>query len=213
MTKYGYIRVSSKDQKIDRQKQSLLEKGIHEDNIYIDKLSGKSMDRPQYQELRNKVQPGDKIYFHELDRFARNFEEGKNEVDYYQTKKVQLIFLDMEFLQAFQETDDVILIAMGYGQVLMYLAIAHKEREKIRKRQEEGIKIAKKNGIKFGRKAIPKAKMELAIKLWLDNESTTKEIEASTGVPKSSLYREITKRGLKKEVAAVPIADEKDLVN
>jgi DNA invertase Pin-like site-specific DNA recombinase len=198
MKKYGYIRVSTTDQNVERQLQSLLEKGIPEENIYIDKISGKSMDRPKYNELKQIAKSGDVIYFHELDRFARNFDEGKQEVDYYQSQNIQLIFLDMEFLNAFQETDDVILRAMGYGQVLMYLAIAHKEREKIRKRQEEGIKIAKKSGVKFGRKAIPKAQMDLAIKLWESGEYTTKQLEASTGVPKSSLYRELQKRGLKK---------------
>ncbi|NGY85321.1 recombinase family protein [Bacillus megaterium] len=90
--KYGYIRVSSDDQSDIRQMKSLLEAGVPEHNIFCDKMSGKNFNRTQYKRLKKIVKPGDTIVFHELDRFGRNFKEGKEEVDYFQRNNIKLIF-------------------------------------------------------------------------------------------------------------------------
>ncbi|MES9699969.1 MULTISPECIES: recombinase family protein [Bacillus] len=199
---FGYIRISSKQQNEKRQIESLLEKGILKENIYIDKQSGKNFDRPAYQELKSKVQPGDTIYFHEIDRFARNFAEGKEEVDFYSRMSVQLIFLDMEYLNSMMTHDDVITRAFGHMQVLMHLAIAEKEREKMKKRQDEGIALAQKSGVKFGRPKVygdSGTKLQKAIDMYLNREANVPQITAITGISKTTLYRRMKELGIKRE--------------
>lgn len=75
MNIYGYVRVSSSDQNEDRQLIALLEKGVIQKNIYIDKQSGKDFDRPKYKKLLRKLKCGDLLYIHSIDRLGRNYEE------------------------------------------------------------------------------------------------------------------------------------------
>lgn len=149
--KYGYIRISSDDQSEVRQKKSLIEAGVPEHNIYSDVISGKNFNRPQYRKLKKIAKSGDTIVFHELDRFGRNFKEGKEEVDYFQKNNIRLVFLDMEFLSAMADNNDVFVQFMGYVQVMTALIISEKERERLKKRQLEGVEIAKENGKYKGR--------------------------------------------------------------
>ncbi|MDM5220819.1 recombinase family protein [Peribacillus sp. NJ11] len=128
MSVFGYIRISSKDQQIFRQKESLINYRVPEENIFVDVMSGKNFDRPEYQHLKNTVQDSNTFVFHELDRLGRNLGEGKNEVDYFQKHNIKLIFLDMEFLNTMMENSDIMVRLMGYVQVLTALAIAEKER-------------------------------------------------------------------------------------
>ena len=79
MSVYGYIRVSSKDQKEDRQQIALKEVGVDLQNIYVDKQSGKDFNRPQYKKLLKKIKPGDLLYIKSIDRLGRNYEEIQNQ--------------------------------------------------------------------------------------------------------------------------------------
>lgn len=78
--KFGYERVSTKDQNEARQRESLLQMGIDERDIYTDKQSGKNFERPRYQLLKEMLREGDILYVHSLDRFGRNKEEILNEM-------------------------------------------------------------------------------------------------------------------------------------
>jgi DNA invertase Pin-like site-specific DNA recombinase len=192
MTVYGYIRISTKDQSIERQKKSLIEYGVPEENIFVDVMSGKSFDRPEYQKLKSIIQNGDTIIFHELDRLGRNFKEGKEEVDYFQKRNIKLIFLDMEFLNSMMENNDIMVRLMGYIQVLVALAIGEKEREKIRKRQREGIELAKIKGKYTGRKRkFQKVTLEDAFKKYESGEYTVKDICEIYQMSRSTFYRRL----------------------
>jgi DNA invertase Pin-like site-specific DNA recombinase len=192
MTVYGYIRISTKDQSIERQKKSLIEYGVPEENIFVDVMSGKSFDRPEYQKLKSIIQNGDTIVFHELDRLGRNFKEGKEEVDYFQKRNIKLIFLDMEFLNSMMENNDIMVRLMGYIQVLVALAIGEKEREKIRKRQREGIELAKIKGKYTGRKRkFQKVTLEDAFKKYESGEYTVKDICEIYQMSRSTFYRRL----------------------
>ena len=79
MSIYGYIRVSSKDQNEDRQLIALYDKGVEDHFIYMDKVSGKDFERPQYKELVKKLKPGDLLYIQSIDRLGRNYEEVQNQ--------------------------------------------------------------------------------------------------------------------------------------
>ncbi|MGG2065508.1 recombinase family protein [Bacillus sp. S14(2024)] len=76
---FGYILVSSKDQNVDRQLNEMLELGISERDIFIDKESGKNFDRPQYKALKQCLREGDLLYIKSIDRFSRNSKEIKKE--------------------------------------------------------------------------------------------------------------------------------------
>lgn len=75
MKVYGYVRVSSTDQNEDRQLIALRKRKIPEKNIFMDKLSGKNTDRPQYQKLFQKLKSGDLLYVLSIDRLGRNYED------------------------------------------------------------------------------------------------------------------------------------------
>lgn len=204
--KYGYIRVSSDDQSDIRQMKSLLEAGVPEHNIFCDKMSGKNFNRTQYKRLKKIVKPGDTIVFHELDRFGRNFKEGKEEVDYFQHNNIKLIFLDMEFLNGMAEHNDVFVQFMGYVQVLTALIIAEKEREKLKKRQLEGIAIAKENGKYKGRvKKYHKnhLAMNAAVEDYYNRSAlriTVNDICKKYQISRSALYRRLEEVNEKKEL-------------
>ena len=153
---YGYVRVSTKDQNIDRQMKELIAYGVAPQRIYMDKLSGKDFNRPSYQKLtRRKVKPGDLIVVQSLDRLGRNYEEIQNQWRILTKEKgVDIVVLDMPLLDTRQGKDlmgtflsDIVL------QVLSF--VAENERSNIRQRQAEGIAAAKARGVRFGRPPKP----------------------------------------------------------
>lgn len=152
---YGYIRVSSADQNEDRQMIALTEAGVPEKNIYMDKLSGKNFDRPQYKKLVNKLKAGDLLYILSIDRLGRNYEEIQNQWRIITKEKgVDICVLDMPLLDTRQGKDLMgTFIADLVLQILSF--VAQSERENIRKRQKQGIAAAKARGVRFGRPEIP----------------------------------------------------------
>ena len=76
---YGYVRVSSTDQNEDRQMMALKKVNVPEKNIYMDKLSGKDFNRPQYKKMVRKLKSGDLLYILSIDRLGRNYEEIQNQ--------------------------------------------------------------------------------------------------------------------------------------
>lgn len=152
---YGYIRVSSADQNEDRQMIALTEAGVPEKNIYMDKLSGKNFDRPQYMKLVKKLKAGDLLYILSIDRLGRNYEEIQNQWRILTKEKgVDICVLDMPLLDTRQGKDLMgTFIADLVLQILSF--VAQSERENIRKRQEQGIAAAKARGVRFGRPEIP----------------------------------------------------------
>lgn len=153
---YGYIRVSSKDQNEERQIVALKNKGINKRDIFIDKVSGKNFERDQYQLLKRILRPGDVLYIHSLDRFGRNKDEIVQEWNAI-TKELgsDIVVLDMPLLDTTQYKDSMgTFIADLVLQILSW--VAQDERERIRKRQREGIDQAMRQGREFGR---PKAQI------------------------------------------------------
>lgn len=149
MNFYGYARVSSKGQKLDRQLIDLENFGVR--YIYSDKVSGANFSRKEYQKMRRKLKTDDVLVIKSLDRLGRNYSDVIDEWKYLTTiKKVDIVVLDMPLLDTRQNKDllgtfiaDLVLGLLSY--------ISQTEREMIRSRQLDGIKIAKKNGVKFGR--------------------------------------------------------------
>ncbi|MDE7243950.1 MAG: recombinase family protein [Oscillospiraceae bacterium] len=152
---YGYIRVSTREQNEDRQLIALREMSIPEQNIFMDKQSGKDFNRPQYKKLIRKLKPDDLLYIKSIDRLGRNYEEIQNQWRILtKEKKIDIVVLDMPLLDTRRGKDlmgtflsDIVL------QVLSF--VAENERTNIRQRQAEGIAAAKAKGVRFGRPPRP----------------------------------------------------------
>ena len=152
---YGYVRVSTREQKEDRQLLALRELSIPEENIFLDKQSGKDFLRPQYQRLVRKLKPDDLLYIKSIDRLGRNYGEILEQWRILtKEKQIDIVVLDMPLLDTRRGKDlmgtflsDIVL------QVLSF--VAENERANIRQRQLEGIAAAKARGVRFGRPPRP----------------------------------------------------------
>ena len=153
---YGYIRVSTKDQHEDRQMIAMQESGVSEKHIYMDKLSGKDFDRPQYKRLLRRLKGGDTLVVKSIDRLGRDYSEIQNQWRIItKEKKANIVVLDMPLLDTRQKGRDLTgtFIADLVLQILSY--VAQVERENIKQRQAEGIAAAKAKGVRFGREKMP----------------------------------------------------------
>lgn len=151
---YGYIRVSSLEQNEARQIQTMVERGISKENIFIDKLTGKNLDRPSYQKLKSILKDGDTVVFDSITRLSRKYEDIKSEYEYYVKNGIYLEFIKEPMLNTPKEkVTDIVQIALADVILSLLAAFAQKEREDIMLRQREGIAIAKKEGKYRGRKA------------------------------------------------------------
>ena len=152
---YGYMRVSSKEQNEDRQKIALTEMGVPENNIYMDKQSGKDFERTQYKRLLRKLNENSVLYIKSIDRLGRNYGELNEQWRIItKEKKADIVVIDMPLLDTRREKNllgtfisDVVLALLSY--------VAENERTNIKQRQAEGIAAAKARGVKFGRPQLP----------------------------------------------------------
>ncbi|WP_066827726.1 recombinase family protein, partial [Clostridium tepidiprofundi] len=148
---YGYARVSTKEQNLDRQLIEL-KKYVDDNLIFTDKVSGKDMNRESYQLLRRIVQSGDVIYITSLDRLGRNKEQIKQELEYFKEKCVRIKVLDIPTTMVDLNAGQEWILDMVNNLLIEVLStIAEHERKAIKRRQADGIKAAKEKGIKFGR--------------------------------------------------------------
>ena len=184
---YGYIRVSTREQNEDRQLIALREMSIPEQNIFIDKQSGKDFERPQYKKLVKKLKPDDLLYIKSIDRLGRNYEEIQNQWRVLtKEKQIDIVVLDMPLLDTRRGKDllgtflsDIVL------QVLSF--VAENERTNIRQRQAEGIAAAKAKGVRFGRppKPLPE-NFPSACQRWKAGTITCAKAARECGMPPST---------------------------
>ena len=151
---YGYVRVSTVDQNIDRQIKALLDFGIEKKHIYIDKVSGKNFERPAWKRLYRRLKPDDVLVTQSIDRLGRNYQDNIEQwrkIIY--EKKADIIILDMPLLDTTKQKDLLgTMISDLVLQILSYAAQA--EREANLTRQAEGIAAARARGVHFGRPAL-----------------------------------------------------------
>lgn len=194
---FGYIRVSSKDQNIERQLKEMLSLGIEERDIFVDKSTGKSFDRPGYQTLKRILRKGDILYVHSIDRFGRNYQEIQREWEEI-TKDIRadIRVIDMPLLDTTKHKDT--LGSFVNDLVLQVLAfIAERERENIKKRQREGIEAAKAKGKHLGRPAITletltyeqRRLLKENYDRWKRKEMTAIQFMEILGLKKSTFYK------------------------
>ena len=215
--KIGYIRVSSKDQNIDRQLQKMIDLGIEERFIFIDKQSGKDFNRPQYQAMKQVIREGDIVYIDALDRLGRDYDGIIKEWKYITRElNADIVVLENESLfdsRKFKSMGDM--GKLMEDQFLSLLAyVAQKEREKIKQRQAEGIAIAKAQGKQLGRPKInlqtlskeQRQTLENNYHRWTNKEITAVEFTKMLGLKKNTFYKivkEYQERGANNEAVTI----------
>ena len=186
---YGYVRVSSKDQNEDRQVITMREMQVPEENIYIDKQSGKDFNRPQYKKLLRRVKQDDLIYIKSIDRLGRNYTEILDQWKVItKDKQVDLYVMDMPILDTRREKNllgtfisDLVLALLSY--------VAENERNNIRQRQAEGIAAAKARGVHFGRRPNPLPENFYEVyQQWKMKKISVSEAAIKCGMPQTTFF-------------------------
>lgn len=187
---FGYCRVSSTDQKEDRQLEAMLELGINERDIFVDKCSGKNFDRPQYQALKVQLREGDVLVIKSIDRLGRNYKQICEEWrEITREIKANIKVLDMPVLDT-TRTEGLIgeVISDIVLQLLSY--VAEQERAFIKQRQAEGIKLAKEKGKRLGKPPIKYPEnWDNVYKVWKSDAITAREAMKQLNLKPTSFYK------------------------
>lgn len=188
---YGYIRVSSREQNIDRQMLSLLNEGLDKKHIFVDRQSGKNFDRPAYKRLLKKLKSGDVLIVKSIDRLGRNYAEILEQWHVItKVKQSDIFVIDFPLLDTRKKDNDLTgtFIADLVLQILSY--VAQTEREFIHQRQAEGIAAAQQRGVKFGRKklVLPDTFYEAKDK-YVSGQISYRRAAELCGMSPSSFYR------------------------
>ena len=178
--KVGYIRVSTQEQNTIRQEVLMQELGAEQ--VFIDRMSGKSMDRPELKRLMTFVRTGDCVIVESISRFARNTRDLLELIEQLQQKEAQFVS-KKEAIDTTTPTGKFMLTVFG--------AVAELEREYILQRQREGIAIAKANGVYKGRKPIQRAAFETIVTQWQNGEMTAVEAQRRLELTPSTFYRKV----------------------
>ncbi len=188
---YGYVRVSSTTQNVERQTEEMARLEIPNENVFIDKQSGKDFNRENYQILRSKIQKGDLLIIKSIDRLGRNYKMILDEW-YYITKVVEcdVFVIDMPLLDTRSTPQNLVgrFIADIVLQILSF--VAETERENIKSRQAEGIRIAKEKGVHMGRpKLVLPDNFDYVLQLYLAKEITCNNAAKMANMPISTFFK------------------------
>lgn len=187
---FGYCRVSSTEQKEDRQLEAMLELGINERDIFIDKCSGKDFERPQYQAMKLQLRDGDILVIKSIDRLGRNYKQICDEWrEITRDIKANIKVMDMPVLDTTRKEgligeviSDIVLQLLSY--------VAEQERAFIKQRQAEGIKLAKEKGKRLGKPPIqyPDNWKEI-YQIWKSGSITAREAMNRMDLKPTSFYK------------------------
>lgn len=188
---YGYARVSTREQNEDRQIIALKEMGVPQNNIFLDKLSGKNFERPQYKKMLSKLNSDSVVYIKSIDRLGRNYRDLSEQWRIITKEKgANVVVIDMPLLDTRREKsllgtfiNDLILSLLSY--------VAETEYQAIHQRQAEGIAAAKARGVKLGRPPRPLPEnFHDVYQLWKTKKISTKEAAKLVNMPTSTFrYR------------------------
>lgn len=196
---YGYARVSTREQNLDRQIAALRQYVTDERDIITDKESGKDFDRTGYQYLRERlIRPGDTLIVKSLDRLGRNKEQVMEELRHFRADGVRVKILDLPTTMIdLPDGQDWIVEMVNNILIEVLASIAEQERLTIRQRQAEGIAEAKKHGRLLGRKKteLP-TEWELVTGLWKSGSITAVQAMDRLGLKKSTFYRMVREQGV-----------------
>lgn len=189
---YGYARVSTKEQNLDRQLRALLDCGVDERDIVTDKASGASLERPGYAVLKNTMlREGDTLIIKSLDRLSRNKEHIKQELEYFKSQHIRVRVIDLPTtMTELPEGQEWVFKMINSILIEVLSSIAEQERLTIRQRQSEGIAAAKEKGSHLGRPAacFP-PDWEKTYSKWKVGETTAVAAMRELGLKRSTFYK------------------------
>ncbi|GGM34474.1 resolvase [Paraliobacillus quinghaiensis] len=202
---FAYIRVSSKEQNEARQVNTMQDLGVHERDIFTDKLSGKNTDRPQYQALKAVLREGDTVIFDSITRMSRNMNDIKAEYKYFIDNGISLQFVHEPMLNTHAtagvtKNEDVLQRAISDIILTLLSAFAEKERTDIRERQAEGIAAAKRKGKRLGHPTLTYYTLTLnqkelfneQYKRWKGGKQTATRTMDNVGMKKTTFYKVVS---------------------
>nr|WP_325211762.1 recombinase family protein [uncultured Oscillibacter sp.] len=187
---FGYARVSTREQKEDRQVAALRSFGVEENRIVVEKRSGKDFQRPLYQRLGSRLRPGDVLVVKSIDRLGRNYDEILSQWALLtRERRVAVVVLDMPLLDTREGRDLTgTLVADIVLQLLSY--VAQTEREFLRQRQAEGIAAAREKGVRFGRRPLPvPERFDAVARRWRDGEISAVQAGKELGLSRHTFTR------------------------
>jgi len=182
--KIGYVRTSTAEQNTARQEVLMKELGV--DQVYIDRMSGKSLDRPELKQMMEYVRKGDTVIVESISRFARNTRDLLELVERLTVKGV-------EFISKKEAIDTT--TPSGKFMLTIFGAVAELEREYILQRQKEGIAIAKAQGVYKGRKPIQRPELEQVVSIWRKGQITAVEAMRRLDMKPRTFYRRVKEVG------------------
>lgn len=205
--KYFLGRVSSKEQNLARQLKIAREKfNIPDENVYCDKITGSSFDRPRYNALKEVVRPGDEVIVKEFDRFGRNKDEMKRELEWFKQHGVIVRILDIPTTLIDFKDQTWVLEMVNNILIEVLGAVAEQERKKTKQRQAEGIaampvvdgrKVSAKTGNAFGRPKtqVDSAEVQKLAQKQKDGLITVEDCCRELGISRSTWYDRVRKVG------------------
>ncbi len=185
---YGYVRVSTREQNEERQLIALHQFQIPQENIFIDKQSGKDFERPAYMLLMDSIKENDLIVIKSIDRLGRDYEEIMEQWRIItREKKADIKIIDMPLLDTTQCKD--LLGTFISDLVLQVLSfVSENERQSIRQRQREGIDAALARGVRFGRPKKEADDLEETVRLYRAKKIPLQEALIRSGLSKTTFY-------------------------
>lgn len=189
---YGYIRVSTKEQKEDRQRIAMEEAGVPVKRLFADKQSGKDFDRPAYNAMMARLTSGDTVVVKSLDRLGRDYEEMIHQLDIItREKEAAIIVLDMPLIDTRRKQGDDLtgkFISNLVIQIFSY--VAHMERSMNHQRTMEGLAAARARGVRFGRPLLAKPEgYEEMRRKWKNGEISEREAAQRLGVSRPTFHK------------------------
>jgi len=190
---FGYIRVSTKEQNLDRQFEALKPYVSNEKYIYSDKASGKDMEREGFQNMIKAMREGDTLYIKSIDRLGRNKQQIKDYLEQFKKDGIRVKIIDLPTtMQDVPEGQEWVIDMINNIIIEVYTSMAQQERELIRQRQEEGISVAKAKGKHLGRPAmaLPNEWGKL-YKEWKDKKITAVAFMEKVNMKKPTFYKKV----------------------
>ncbi|MEC3859485.1 recombinase family protein [Bacillus sp. WOD8 KX774193] len=190
---FGYMRVSTKEQNLNRQYEALKNYVTDKDYIYSDKASGKDMERKGFQDMLKAMRKGDTLYIKSIDRLGRNKELIKDYLEQFKKKGIRVKIIDIPTTMQDRPQEEEWVIDMINNIIIeVYTSMAEQERQNIKQRQAEGIAVAKKDGKHLGRPVmeLPEEWNKL-YKEWKAGKITAVAFMDTIGMKKATFYKKV----------------------
>ncbi|WP_258131857.1 recombinase family protein [Bacillus cereus] len=188
-----YMRVSTKEQNLDRQYEALKSYVTDKKYIYSDKASGKDMEREDFQNMLKAMRSGDTLYIKSIDRLGRNKQQIKEYLQYFKNEGIRVKVIDLPTTMIdIQEGQEGILDMVNNILIEVYTTLAQQERETIKQRQKEGIAVAKAKGKHLGRPVMElPTEWDKLYKKWKTGQITATAFMYVIGMKKATFYKKV----------------------